>query len=350
MELPRLEQYVYQLATLKQTESPVVSCYLDLSQSEARFSYDLQERAELLEKSLRGQDLIEFHEAMQAIESYLEHNLDPHSKGIAFFSRAGHDPLFLALEFQVPVPNWLVTDNVPNIYHLIELKEIYHRFIIVLVNHDGQRIVEVNMGRVTESVWADYPDARQRVGSEWSKTYYQRFHSSDHELPLWSEVLSTLAQLNQAGGYKYLILAGMPSLTQSLQALLPDSLQPLLINTVAVTDHDSISTIVNNTLKTFIEQMQQQSMTSVTQVHQAICRGGLATAGLQQALYALQRDQVDLLIIDSAYVNKRDRETLVRLATQTGCKIETVHENSLLQAYGGVGCLLRMPLPATYAN
>ncbi len=349
MELPRLEQYVYQLATLKQTDSPVISCYLDLSQSEARFSYDLQERAELLEKSLRGQDLIEFHEAMQAIESYLENNLDPHSKGVAFFSRAGQEPLFLALEFQVPVPNWLVTDNVPNIYHLIELKEIYHRFIIVLATDDGQRVVEVNMGRVTESVWTDYPESRQRVGSEWSKTYYQRLYSQE-DGPQWSEVLSTLTQLNEAGGYKHLILAGMPVLTQSLQTLLPDSLQALLIDTITVTDHDSISAIVNNTLKTFIEHMQQQSVTTVMQVHQAICQGGLATAGLQKVLYALQRQQVDLLIIDSAHVSKRDRETLVRLATQTGCKIETVHDNALLQAHGGVGCLLRMPLPAAYAN
>ena len=37
------------------------------------------------------------------------------------FSRAGDQPVFLPLQFHIAVPNWMVADRTPNIYHLVEL-------------------------------------------------------------------------------------------------------------------------------------------------------------------------------------------------------------------------------------
>ena len=64
---------------------------------------------------------------IQRIEAYLANELLPDTKGLAIFSRAGDQPFFLPLQLYVAVPNWVAADSTPDIDHLVELKDMYHR-------------------------------------------------------------------------------------------------------------------------------------------------------------------------------------------------------------------------------
>ena len=73
----------------------------------------------------------------------------------------------LPMQFAAPLPNWIAVYPTPNIYHLVELKDNYHRYVVLLAKPDRACILEVNLGAATIRAWINQPDLRTRVGQEW---------------------------------------------------------------------------------------------------------------------------------------------------------------------------------------
>ena len=67
---------------------------------------------------------------------------------------------------------------------------------------------------------------------------------------------------------------------------------------------------------------------------------GLAVVGSDACIKALERGQVDVLVLATEH-NTEDKEELVRLAERQNCEVELVNESDMLMQLGGVGCLLR---------
>ena len=168
MELKELQQHIRTLATLEETSSQVISCYLNLEDGTAGYRNALDERAGILRKTFAGEERKDFEKALGRIEDFISTGLRPGTKGVAIFSSGGAQPFFLPLQFRVPLPNWIVAGSTPNIYHLVELKDTYHRFVLLISTEESARILEVNLGEVTEELWRERPELRKRVGREWS--------------------------------------------------------------------------------------------------------------------------------------------------------------------------------------
>ena len=49
----------------------------------------------------------------------------------------------------------------------MELKDNYHRYVVLLARPDRACILEVNLGAATIQAWINKPDLRTRVGQEW---------------------------------------------------------------------------------------------------------------------------------------------------------------------------------------
>lgn len=340
MEMNALTEHVKDLAMLRETESPVISCYLNLEKGRNHFRPVIEKRLNLLRKTIPAKQLEDFERAWDKIDLFIENGLFGESNGAAIFSRAGADPYFLPLQFRAPLPNWLSVDSIPNIYHLIELKDNLHRFVVVISLENSGRILEVNLGAVTESVWAERPELRQRVGREWTKEHYQN-HRRDRSTKFVKEKIRLLEDLMSAGGHTHLILAGSPRMVAQLQSELPKHLLARVVDTVSIAARSSLSDIVEKTLQIFIDQEQRESFAAVERLQAEIKTDGLAVAGVEESLQALSFGQADMLIIDQDFANDTQREKMVRLAMQSGCHIETVPDNPILNRYGGVGCLLR---------
>ena len=295
---------------------------------------------------------------------------------MAIFSRAGGEPFFLPLQFRVPLPNWMAVDTTPNIYHLVELKDTYHRYVVMISTEESVRIYEVNLGAVTEQLWKQRPELRKRVGREWTKEHYQN-HRRDRAQRFIKEKIKILEQVMSAGGYTHLVLAGHPTITSRVRSELPKHLAEQLIDVVPASGRTPVSDVVKATLASFIEQEEKESRATAEEIERQIRTGGLAVIGTEASLQALRRGQADMLVMARSYspepgwkctacgfmgsqperpkacpeceaAELQDldvRETMVKLAEQQGCTVEVVNQSEPLTRFGGVGCLLRYRLP-----
>jgi hypothetical protein len=376
MDLKDLKQHIRSLIALEETPSPVISCYLNLESGEAGFRHYLNAKTRGLRKVLSAEERQDFEAAHAVIETYVKTELISGAKGAAIFSRAGEMPFFLPLQFRVPLPNWIVTNNTPNIYHLVELKDTYHRYVVLLSTEDSARIFEVNLGSVTEQMWLKRPELRERVGREWTKRHYQN-HRRQRGTQFIREKIKLLEQLMAQGGSSHLILAGSPQITARVRRLLPKHLTARLIDTVTASGKDNISDIVAATISSFIEHEAQESRETTELLFEEIKTNGMAVCGADDSLKALKARQVDVLVLaqefapeggwrcvschaagtriektdtcpecGSAAVEKIDiREEIVKTAERYECRIETVKHSDVLMELGGVGCLLRFLTP-----
>ncbi len=380
MERKNLPKHVRTLATLPVADAPVISCYQTLAAGRLADRNAFDERLRSLRRGLSVPAQHDFDAALAHIEEMIATELLPISKGLAAFSRAGEQPFFLPLQFQVPLPNWIAVDNVPNIYHLVELKDTYHRYVVMIVTEESMRILQVNLGAVTAKIWEELPELRHRVGREWTKSHYQR-HRQERTRKFLKNAIEVLNRLMSAGGYTHLILAGQPSMTSQVQKNLPRHLQKQLIDIVPASSATRLPDVVEATLSCFVEAEEQESRTTVANLIHQLRTGGLAVVGTGPSFRAMQRGRVDVLVLSKEYdpspgwscvncghidvesevpeacpdcdarVIRRfnTKEQMMRKAEECDCTVEVVSQSDELIHLGGVGCLLSYRLPDEYS-
>lgn len=375
MELKNLHQHLRNLVTLEKTAAPVISCYLNFENGVTGYRVFMDARVTLLRKSFSGNMRRYFEEALGRIETYLATEWLEGAKGVAVFARGGDKPFFLPMQFRVPLPNWIAVDDVPNVYHLVELKDTYHRYVVVFTTEENARIFEVNLGTITEQIWTERPELRERVDRGWTKEHYQH-HRREQTEQFIKEKIKIVDRLMSAGGHTHLILAGEPRMVSRLQHALPKHLAAKVVDIVAATPRDNISDIVAATISAFVEREEVESQGIVDRLQREVNTNGLAAVGAAESLNALRWGQADVLVLAKAYEpeagwsctacgamgadgkkpatcpecgEKKIREAnmkeeMVRLAEKNGCKVEIVNHSDMLMMMGGVGCLLRYQL------
>ena len=340
MDLYNLQQHIRTLATLEETGAPVVSYYLNRAEAPDQNRLLLSEQERILRRTLPPKARQGFIEAMEQIETFLDTAVQPETKGVALFVRSGEAPFFLPLQFHLPLPTWLSVSTMPNIYHLVELKDTYHRYIILISTETQARIVEVNLGAVTKTLWHERPELRKRVGREWTREHYQN-HRRHRTEQFIKEKIKVLEALMAAGGHTHLILAGNPRMTAQVRKALPKQVADKVVDMAVSGSPDDLEQVVAATLTQFIEWEEQESLALVDRLFQELLSGGLAVVGAEACLRTLARGQADVLVIAKEMPNVILRERLAKMAAQSECHVEVVNDSSLLLEFDGVGCLLR---------
>ena len=371
--LDDLKKNITLLSSVEETDAPFISAYLNLEDGQAGWREALDERARVLRRVLKGDDLADLEEGLDKIEAWLATDLLPETQGVAIFVRGTFGGAFmLPMQFAAPLPNWIAVYPTPNIYHLVELKDNYHRYVILLAMPEWARILEVNLGAATTQAWLNRSDLRQRVGSGWSRPLYQvnQPHRGDRFV---REKIAVLKKLMGAGGHTHLILAGDPEITRRIRHALPKELADMLVDVIPADKHAAQADVVMATLSCFIEHEERESQTIAKRLIEGLRSQNLAVAGSAATLGALLSGEVDALVMASDYqpdpgwtctacgaigtevpntpkcprcgkssVRPIDiREALLRLAGQSEYPVEVVEQSDVLMALGGVGCLLR---------
>jgi protein required for attachment to host cells len=378
MELNQLQRHIKVLVSLGESDASVLSCYLNLEAGGARVY--LSQRAALLRKTFtREAEREDLEFALSRIENYLAGRIHPETKGVALFVRGGSQPFFLPLQFRVPFQNSVAASPRPNIYQLVEIKDNYHRYAVMVASETSVRILGVNLGAVTETVSGQRPEPRRRAGRGWTKEHYQN-HVRERTNRFLHEGIQALERLALAGGYRHLILAGHPRVTARIREALPKQLAESLVDIVHAAPGDADSDVVRATLLSFIEQEEQESLAMVERLLEAISTDGLAVAGAPATWEMLKARQADVLILAKPFQPPRGwlcticeamgpepvrpercprcgesdflpldvKEALVHTAERTGCSVEVVNQSDALMNLGGVGCLLRYFAPQQY--
>ncbi len=86
MEIEKLQIHISILATLPETNAPVISCYLTLEKGRLKDPNAFDERIRSLGKSLSEHTQRDVDEALNQIARYLAAELLPDAKGAAIFS------------------------------------------------------------------------------------------------------------------------------------------------------------------------------------------------------------------------------------------------------------------------
>ncbi|MFT5548780.1 MAG: protein required for attachment to host cells [Candidatus Azotimanducaceae bacterium] len=368
-----LRNRILTLAVIEESPTPFVSCYLNLENGEQSALQSMELRAELLRRILKGRDLEDFSESVGAIKSYVKRELLPEAKGMAFFARSSFEKEFyMPLQFAVPLPNKLRLYPTPNIYNLIELKDTYERYLVMIATTEWVRIIEVNLGAATVQAWSEHPGRRDNVGEGWSETQYQLFRKH-RESRFLQEKIATLEKLMKSGDHSHLIIAGDPQITARIREALTPHLNSKLMDIIPVSHTDAETDIVKATLSIFVEQEEHDSQSIADRLIQAVRTQGPAVVGAKDCLHNLQLGKVDTLVMLQDYApdpgwicstcdemgettpksnicphcNSRTvrptdlREELVRQAGKKDCPVEVVEYSDALMELGGVGCLLR---------
>ena len=381
MKTGELEDHIRTLATLDESEAPLISCYLQIGNGSQGFTRVLNERTQTLRRSFHGDALDFFEEALDQIEAFLQTDLETWARGLALFARAGRFPFFLPLQFRVPLPNWIAVGPTPNLYHLVELRDNYDRYVVLLATETCARIIGVNLGSVTEQIWKARPELRSRVGHEWTKDHFQD-HRRERTNQFVHDMIRSVERLMAGGGYGHLILAGNARVLSTVKKALPKNLTSKIIDTVAAAAGDQVSDVVSSTLQSFLDHEELESEALAERLVSQIHTHGLAVAGTQSTMHALRNGQADVLVIAKAYdpgmgwecrrCDKMEcvlprpdlcpsckigrlkdfdiKEEMVRIAGRSGCGIEVVEHSDVLMSLGGVGCLLRFLAPSNYVH
>ncbi len=368
-----LSDSILTLADIEESPAPFISCYLNIENGQKSALETIEHRARLLRRILKGKDLENFDESIGAIKSYVKRELLPEAKGLAFFVRSSFEKEFyMPLQFAVPLPNKLRLYPTPNIYNLIELKDTYERYLLMIATTEWVRIIEVNLGAATVQTWSEHPGRRDRVGEGWSETQYQLFRNH-RENQFLQEKLATLEKLMHSDDHSHLIIAGDPQITARIRGALTPHLNSKLMDIIPASHRDAETDIVTATLSIFVEQEEQDSQSIADRLIQAVRTQGPAAVGAKDCLHKLRQGKVDTLVMLQDYhpdpgwvcstcdemgenppetdlcahcnsntVRPADlREELVRQAGKIDCPVEVVECSDVLLELGGVGCLLR---------
>ena len=377
MELNELDQHILTLATLEETRSPVISCYLDLSTIYPGYKTVFDDRVQVLQRTVQEEVRHDFEQALYKIQEFFGARAIAGSSSLAIFSRAGERPLFLPLSFAAPLPNRIAVSSTPSIYDLVELRDNYNRYAVLLATEHSAHILGINLGSVTEEIWRSRPDLRRRSGHEWTKEHYQN-HRRERTRQFIHEQIRLLDQVVSRYGYAHIILAGNSRATSAIKRELPKHLALNLVDVVPASAGDHTADIVAATLQSFLEYEEGESLAIVDKLWRELNTHGLAVAGTAASMDALRSDQVDVLVLAKTNqpgsgwacracgvldVNTPQpdscpkcgnrslrsfdvKEEMVRVAERAGCGVEVVEHSDRLLQLGGAACLLRYRLPA----
>ena len=122
--------------------------------------------------SSEGRVVTAIGELTYEIQDYVIGRIEPRTRGMAAFARTGRDLFWLALQFEVPLPTWITIGSTPNIYHLVELKDNYDRYVVLLTTEASARIMSVNLRLITSQLWQSRPELRRHAGHDRSRDHF----------------------------------------------------------------------------------------------------------------------------------------------------------------------------------
>jgi len=338
--MQQLRRHITALSDLPETDSPVISAYFDLRRpvENLRAAFETWSIAarSALPKSMRPH----FDEAKAEIRVILKQLWPDHIQGLAVFARCGDHPLLMVLPFQASLDTHFDASARPAIFPLVQLKDRFHRFILVICTEDSGRIMELTLGAVTQEILTTRPDHGNRLGRQLSREHFHHRREEDTRRLIRDQIL-IITNLMARRGLNHLILAGHPRHIAPLRDQLPKHIQSRVVGSVfhAPNGHD-YSPLLDHAIDAFIQAEQEESRTIVERLHEQIRRNGLATVGIHPCREVIEAGAASQLIIAEELPHP-DREELVRLATLHDVPIEVCEEDELLQSHGGVGCLLR---------
>lgn len=372
-----LHDTISRLAHLKPSSHPVVSCFVNTrpdGRGRPTFPTFLKKAfADRLrsfpERSAARDDLAADRDRILA---YLAEELDPAVQSAAVYA-SRRDGLLEALTFRTTFDDHrLIVGPVPHLYPLVKLADQAPLYAVCVADSDQARIVVCGLGGVLtqEDFEGPEPIDRTRVAG-WAELRYQA-RIEDHIHKNAREIVGRLASIVEKNEVDYVIVAGDEPMLSELRKHLTPAVKEKLIEEERIPIEASAHEILRRTISVVRDTEANDSRRMADTVINRFRAGGLAVAGLEPTIEALNRDQVDQLLLAESFDGETGwqcpqcrvlgrqprpaacpfcqapltedidlREAMVHRTERTGRRVEIVESHPELEALDGVGALLR---------
>jgi ribosomal protein L30E len=340
---------------------PVLSVYLDLRPVAAQGGGErpavrpgrtiLTERLREIERTFwpRGVAFDAVHADAARIEQYLESQVDVATPGIAIFASVPHG-LFETVTLDVPVQTELTARALPDLFQLARVLGDQETVVIALAHTNAVRLFVSHRGGLREvRGLADDPKLYHLMhgANAMNQAHYQR-HAIATQAAFAREAADQIERLIAEHGATEVLLAGeargVAHLRQALSPHVAARVREMPHSLAPDASRDAIWEVVAPLLA---EMEAERDRSIADRLMEAVRADALGVVGLARTLRALQRGQVDVLVLAAnAPIAPEARSELIDWAIKTDATIEVVDESEALWHVGGVGALLRYRLEA----
>lgn len=344
MSYINLRKQIIALATLPRCEEPIISAYFNLEHAIELLVDEFTAWVAVARQAYTGNAQTHFIRAAERIQAWLLNHTEE-GRSAAIFCRSGAPDYFLQLTFKVPLENSFHADAYPAIFPLVELKDRFNRFVVVMTNEDSARIIEMTLGETSLELLAERQSTEQRHGREWTREHYNSSTRKRNE-SFVKEKVEIIERLMSKRGHNALIMVGEAQYINQLKSALPKHLAEKVVDQIQTGFSDQrVQGVLQDAIESYLKVENDESESTVKRLFRAHRTNHLGVFGVAATARSLQIGQVEELIISST-LGYMDREVLVRLASQHSVPIETVRSSELLDEQGGVGAILRYPSPS----
>lgn len=388
-----LTETLDRLAAFEPVPFPVLSLYLDLRPDETgRDRYDVFLRGALRSVLSTYRAHTPEHESLvrdtERIREYLEREVQPSATGLAIFACAGADDFFEPVPLDVPLLEHRVyIDDQPHLYPLARIDDQFPRYAAVLADTKQARIFVFATGQnVREERVRSETVRRVKVGG-WSQARYQR-RAQNAAAGHVRELVSALERIVREDDIRHIVLAGDEVVLPLVRDELPPALAERLVDAVSLDIRAPERQVLDETLAVLRARDEESDREAVDALVGAARGNGLGVLGATDVLAALERGQVDQVLIsgrpeiltnvdalipDAAATpptpagdvssglaaveravearsdaperlvgpEEKVADRIVTAAKQTGASVRFIEDPELLAEIGGVGATLR---------
>lgn len=371
-----LNETISRLAHLPPSSHPVVSCFVNTApEGNGRSTHPVFLKKAFAERLRSFPERSPAQDRLAAdrdrIAEYLA-GLDPSTRSVAVYASI-EDGLWETLEFQTAFDDHrLVVGPVPHLYPLVKLADQAPRYAVCVADVHQARIVVAGLGGVLDERDFDAPQPidRTRVAG-WAEVRYQA-RIEDHIQKHAREIVERLEGIVRKGEVDYIILGGDDLILGELRRHLTPAVREKVIDEEPIAIDESAHRILERTLdivrRTEADDSRKLADTAIDRFR----AGGLAAAGLDATIEALNLEQVDHLLLAEGFDGRPGwqcaqcrvlglppappecpfcatplpeeidlREAMVRRAERTGRRVEIVEGHAGLEGLDGVAALLR---------
>jgi peptide subunit release factor 1 (eRF1) len=318
--------------------------------------------------NLRSEQAKSFEMDRQRIHAWLD-QLDPTAKGVAIFACAGAEEFFDAVQFEAPLTaNELYVQDQPHLYSLARLIDQYPRYAAVICDTNSARIAVFGLNRLDAAENIRSVKTRRTMAGGWSQARFQRRVDNFHKQHA-KEVLEHLDRIVREEGIKHIVLAGDQEVViPLLKEEMSKHLKELLVDIVRLDPIAEDQLLLERSMEALRADDARRDADKVEYLVGEYRSGGLAVAGVIETFTALEKGQVEELILaaspssietpeealavvsnpagttevpDSAVQAALIADALVTKAQQTSSKVSFIESSDLLADLGGCGAMLR---------
>ena len=251
----------------------------------------------------------------------------------------------------------LYVSDRPHLYPLALLIDEYPRYLALLTDTHSARIFVFATNAVEKTEQIEGEKAKHHKKGGWSQARYQRHVENVHLLHA-KEVVDEVARIVREEAIDKVVVAGDEVITPLLREHFPKEVSDRIVDVLKLDVRATERDILETTIAALRKKDADTDRERVDELIGAYRANGLACVGREQTMDALERGQVDELVLTAVADvtgpgpgEPPDRveapaavDDLIIQARNTSANIRFIEDRSLLAPVGGVGAFLRYKL------